>query len=219
MPPKSHLLILSKCYFGGIIIFSPRKEHFIKLRRCWLGTKIAFAKDCTYVHMIRHSKAYQLTYHNWHHIWDEVYWIPILIFSEFQILESEFQFLDFSTAEFEKKNPTGIFGIKNGIVIPLPMGVLEIGTKNWNSQSSVAALSCKQRVENGWKLLMAWLCVIHTNNRNFLFVFVKCHSEVHQTHGGIPGKFRVESKSRANGILWEYYRENGISRESCLADF
>jgi hypothetical protein len=42
----------------------------------------------------------------------------------------------FSTAEFEKKILTGIFGIKNGIGIPLPMGVPEIGTKNWNSQPS-----------------------------------------------------------------------------------
>jgi hypothetical protein len=33
-----------------------------------------------------------------------------------------------------KKNPTGIFGIENGIGIPLPMGVPEIGTENRNSQ-------------------------------------------------------------------------------------
>jgi hypothetical protein len=33
-----------------------------------------------------------------------------------------------------KKIPTRIFGIKNGIGIPLTMGVPEIGTKNWNSQ-------------------------------------------------------------------------------------
>jgi hypothetical protein len=59
-----------------------------------------------------------------------------LFFSEFQILESEFQFLNFSTAEFEKKNPTGIFGIKNGIRILLPMGVPEIGSENQNSQPS-----------------------------------------------------------------------------------
>jgi hypothetical protein len=36
----------------------------------------------------------------------------------------------------EKKIPTGIFGIKNGIGIPLPIGVPEIGTKNQNSQPS-----------------------------------------------------------------------------------
>ncbi len=29
---------------------------------------------------------------------------------------------------------TGIFGIGNGSIIPLPMGVPAIGTKNWNSQ-------------------------------------------------------------------------------------
>jgi hypothetical protein len=51
-------------------------------------------------------------------------------------LELEFRFLDFSTAEFEKKILTGIFGIENGIGILLTMGVPEIGTKNWNSQPS-----------------------------------------------------------------------------------
>ncbi len=64
----------------------------------------------------------------------------------------------------------------------------------------VAALSCKQGAENRWKLLMAWLCVTHTNERDFRFVFVWCHSVVHQTHGQIPGKFGVESESRANGM-------------------
>jgi hypothetical protein len=42
----------------------------------------------------------------------------------------------FSTAEFEKNFPTGIFGIKNRIGILLPIGVPEIGTKNLNSQPS-----------------------------------------------------------------------------------
>jgi hypothetical protein len=54
-------------------------------------------------------------------------------FFEFRILELEFQYLKFSTAEF-KKNPTGIFRIENGIRIPLPMGVPEIGTENRNPQ-------------------------------------------------------------------------------------
>jgi hypothetical protein len=45
------------------------------------------------------------------------------------------RFVDFSTAEL-KKNPTGISRIKNGVRILLPMGVPEIGTKNWNSQPS-----------------------------------------------------------------------------------
>jgi hypothetical protein len=58
----------------------------------------------------------------------------VYFFSEFQILESEFRFIDFSTTEFGKKILTGIFGIKNGIGIPLPMGVPEIGTENQNSQ-------------------------------------------------------------------------------------
>jgi hypothetical protein len=35
-------------------------------------------------------------------------------------------------------------------------------------------------------------------------VFVWCHSVVHQTHGGIPGKFEVKSESGANGILQEF---------------
>jgi hypothetical protein len=43
-------------------------------------------------------------------------------------------FLTVHTSEFQKKNPTGIFGIESRIVIPLTMGVPEIGTKNWNSQ-------------------------------------------------------------------------------------
>ncbi len=48
---------------------------------------------------------------------------------------------DFRTlqkSEFQKKNPTGIFRIVNGIGIPPPMGVPEIGTKNRNSQPRVA---------------------------------------------------------------------------------
>ncbi len=53
------------------------------------------------------------------------------------------------------------------------------------------------------KLLMAWLCVIHTNKQDFRFVFVWCNLLVHQTHGGISGEFGVESKSQANVILWE----------------
>jgi hypothetical protein len=52
---------------------------------------------------------------------------------EFHTLELEFQFDDFSTAEFKKN---GISRIKNKIRTPLPMGVPEIGTKNWNSQPS-----------------------------------------------------------------------------------
>jgi hypothetical protein len=42
-------------------------------------------------------------------------------------------FLTLQTLEFKKKS-TVIFGIKNGIGIPLTMGVPEIGTKNRNSQ-------------------------------------------------------------------------------------
>ncbi len=42
-------------------------------------------------------------------------------------------FLTFQKTEFQKIL-AGIFGIRNGIEIPLPMGVPEIRTKNWNSQ-------------------------------------------------------------------------------------
>jgi hypothetical protein len=55
---------------------------------------------------------------------------------EFQILESDFRFVDFLTAEFKEKNPARISGNENGIRILLPMGVPEIETKNWNSQPS-----------------------------------------------------------------------------------
>ncbi len=45
-------------------------------------------------------------------------------------------FLALQKLEFQRKIPTGIFGIVNGIGIPPLMGVPEIGTKNWNSQPS-----------------------------------------------------------------------------------
>jgi hypothetical protein len=68
---------------------------------------------------------------------DEVYWIPTFIFFGIPNFGMEFRFLEFSTAEFEKKNLTRILGIEKGIGIPLPMGVPEIGTKNRNSQPSL----------------------------------------------------------------------------------
>ncbi len=43
-------------------------------------------------------------------------------------------FLTLQKSEFQKKTLTGIFGIVNGIGMPPPMGVPEIGTENWNSQ-------------------------------------------------------------------------------------
>jgi hypothetical protein len=45
-------------------------------------------------------------------------------------------FLTLQTLEFQKIILTFIFGIKNGIGIPLTMGVPEIGTENWNFQPS-----------------------------------------------------------------------------------
>ncbi len=55
--------------------------------------------------------------------------------SEFWNRNSDF--LTLQTSEFKRYFLTGIFGIKNGIGIPLTMGVPEIGTKNWNSQPSL----------------------------------------------------------------------------------
>jgi hypothetical protein len=40
----------------------------------------------------------------------------------------------FFNSGIREKFSTGIFGIKNGIGIPLPMGVPEIETENWNFQ-------------------------------------------------------------------------------------
>ncbi len=63
----------------------------------------------------------------------------VYFFSEFRISESEFQFFDFSTAEF-KKNPTGIFGIKNGLEFCFQWGSqkseLKIKIPNLASQES-----------------------------------------------------------------------------------
>ncbi len=137
MQPKSHLLILSKCYFGGMIIFSPQKLQLIRLSRCWLGTKIAFTGDCIYVHMIRHCKAYRLTYHDWHHTRNEVYWIPTFFLSfgipNFGIGIPISQFFNSGIREYFR---SGIFGIGNESGILLTMGVSEIETKNQNSQPS-----------------------------------------------------------------------------------
>jgi hypothetical protein len=57
----------------------------------------------------------------------------VYVFSNFGIGISISRFFN---SGIQKKNPTGIFGIKNEIRIPLPVGVPEIGTKNWNSQPS-----------------------------------------------------------------------------------
>ncbi len=65
--------------------------------------KDSFARKFTYVHRIKHRAVYWLTYYDWCPRWNEVYWIPTSFFSEFQILELGFRFLDFSKAEFIKK--------------------------------------------------------------------------------------------------------------------
>ncbi len=53
---------------------------------------------------------------------------------EFQILQIGIPIFWLSRHWNFKKKLTGIFGIENGIGIPLAMGVPEIGTENWNSQ-------------------------------------------------------------------------------------
>jgi hypothetical protein len=68
------------------------------------------------------------------------------------IVNQNSNFLTLQTSEFQKTFPTGIFGIKNGIGIPLTMGVPEIGTKNWNSQPS------SQLPQNGPQFLPARHC-------------------------------------------------------------
>ncbi len=93
---------------------------------------------------------------------------------ESQISESEFQFDDFSTVEFNK-NPTGISRIGNGIRIPQPMGVPEIKTKNQNFQPRQRQRSWQwqswQRGGNGravalvvdrwWHWLRPWRRFLH----------------------------------------------------------
>jgi hypothetical protein len=53
-----------------------------------------------------------------------------------KIANRKSNFLALQKSEFQKKNPTGIFGIINRIGIPPLMGVPEIGTKNRNSHPS-----------------------------------------------------------------------------------
>ncbi len=55
-------------------------------------------------------------------------------------------FLTLQKLEFQKKNPAGIFGIVNGIGIPPPMGIPEIGTENRNSQPSNKLACAQERI-------------------------------------------------------------------------
>ncbi len=56
-----------------------------------------------------------------------------------------------------KKKLTGIFGVVNGIGIPPPMGVPEIGTENWNSQPRFSF--CKWSLLAFHRLLMLSLAM------------------------------------------------------------
>ncbi len=72
-----------------------------------------FAGYCTFVHTIKHRVVYQLTYYDWCLIRNEVYWFPMFnLFFEFWISESEFGFVDFSTAEFKKKSDGNLWNQK-----------------------------------------------------------------------------------------------------------
>jgi hypothetical protein len=65
-------------------------------------------------------------------------------------------FLTLQTLEFQNKFPTGIFGNKNRIRIPLTMGVPEIGTKNQNSQPSVLCYLREKSSVHVIKFLGRW---------------------------------------------------------------
>ncbi len=96
-----------------------------------------FAGDCIYVHKIKHREDYLLTYYDWCLMWNKVYWIPALIFFGIPNFGIGIPICQFFISWLQKKNPTKISGIKNGIGILLPMGVPEIGTENQNFQPSL----------------------------------------------------------------------------------
>ncbi len=75
---------------------------------------------------------------------DNTYWVPLQTnYRNSEFCKAEFQFSVSPDIGISKKNPTRIFGIENGIGIPLTIGVPEIGTKNQNSQPSLQ--TCHQR--------------------------------------------------------------------------
>ncbi len=83
--------------------------------------------------MIRHSKACRLTYHN--DIKCNMRCIEFLrlFFSEFQILKSEFRFLDYSTAEFEEtKSEQNLWNQKRN-----RNSASNGGPRNWNRKSEL----------------------------------------------------------------------------------
>ncbi len=128
-------------------LFSPQRSHLLVLCRYWLGRKIAIAGDFTYIHTSKHLKAYQLTYSEWCYMQNEVYWIPKFIFFRIPNFKIGIPISWFFNSGIQKKNPTLIFGIENGIGILLTMGVPEIRTENWNSQpSSCTPIMCDSRL-------------------------------------------------------------------------
>ncbi len=98
MPAKSHLLILSKRTLMAWL-FSLQKSHLIMLSRCWLDRGNSVAGDYTYVKMIKHCMAYQLTYSDWCHMQNEVYWNPTFFFQN-----SKFRYRNSNFSIFQQRN-------------------------------------------------------------------------------------------------------------------
>jgi hypothetical protein len=97
--------------------------------------------------------------------------------SEFWNRNSDF--LTLQTSEFKKYFPTGIFGIKNGIEIPLTMGVPEIGTKNWNSQPSGSRSTICQAWHLNTVMHMSFLLALEHRANQFRKIGNSIKSEAH----------------------------------------
>ncbi len=113
---KSYLLILSRYYFGGMITLPTKitSTHFTSRgSRCiFCGKRYC---DCLLVQ-------------------NEKYWVPTYFFFRILNFRIGIPIWWLFNSGIQKNNLTKISGIGNGIGIPLPMGVPEIGTKNQNSQ-------------------------------------------------------------------------------------
>ncbi len=121
-PPKLHLLIMSRCIFGGMIMLPAKmtSTHFTsRVSRCNFSRKRCCECFLTLA----------LVY---------TYEMRCIEFLYKKSWNSKFRNRNSNLMAFQqqnsKKNPTGIPRIWNKIRILLLMGVPEIGTKNWNSQ-------------------------------------------------------------------------------------
>ncbi len=85
---------------------------------------------------------------------NNTYWVHAQTnYRNSEYCKSEFWFSDSPDIGISKKNPIGIFGIKNRIGIPLTMGVPEIRTNNRNSQPS-GALGGHIRRRRPWSAMV-----------------------------------------------------------------